>query len=154
MSGGILSPRAVTAGGERVTECYRQWVLKNSFQGVSAAKFVRKLLIIRSPRTQKLTEITALVPFSTATAFITSDSTSCQLTRQPSLLTLRRASSPSVFESVLCLVSACRFSSGGLRHQIQVNENGQTISDDSIEILRDTDVLPVGCVRLCGKPSS
>jgi hypothetical protein len=47
--------------------CNRLWVFKNSFQGISAAKFVRKLLIVRSPWTLKLTEITAFFPFSTAT---------------------------------------------------------------------------------------
>jgi hypothetical protein len=42
-------------------------VLKNSFQGVSTAKLVCKLLNVRSPQAMKFTEITALVPFSTAT---------------------------------------------------------------------------------------
>jgi hypothetical protein len=42
-------------------------MLRNSFQGVPAAKFVRELLIVGSPWTLKLTEITASVPFSTAT---------------------------------------------------------------------------------------
>jgi hypothetical protein len=44
--------------------------LKNSFQGISPAKFVRKLLNVRSPQVQKFAEITGLAPFSTATAFI------------------------------------------------------------------------------------
>jgi hypothetical protein len=42
-------------------------VLKNSFQGISPAKFVRKLLNVRSPQTRKFAEITGLVPFSTPT---------------------------------------------------------------------------------------
>jgi hypothetical protein len=50
-----------------VNECNREWLLKNSFQGISRAKFVRKLLNIRSPQARKLAEITALVPFSSAT---------------------------------------------------------------------------------------
>jgi hypothetical protein len=41
--------------------------LKNSSQGISPTKFVRKLLNVRSPEALKFTEITALVPFSTAT---------------------------------------------------------------------------------------
>jgi len=45
--------------------------LKNSFQGISAAKLVRKLLIVRSPWTLKFTEITALIPFSTPTGDFT-----------------------------------------------------------------------------------
>ena len=40
------------------------WVLKNSFQGISITKFVRKLLNVRS-QTLEFAEITALVPFST-----------------------------------------------------------------------------------------
>jgi hypothetical protein len=43
------------------------WLLKNSFQGISTTKFLRKLLNVRLPQTLKFTEITALVPFSTAT---------------------------------------------------------------------------------------
>jgi hypothetical protein len=54
-----------------VNERYREWVLKNSFQGISTTKFVRRLLNIRSRQTLKFAEITALVPFSTATRFIT-----------------------------------------------------------------------------------
>jgi len=42
-------------------------LLKNSFQGISPTKFIRKLLNVRSPWALKFTEITALVPFSTAT---------------------------------------------------------------------------------------
>jgi hypothetical protein len=42
-------------------------VLKNSFQGISIANFVRKLLNVGSPQALKFTEITALVPFSTPT---------------------------------------------------------------------------------------
>jgi len=42
-------------------------VLKNSFQGISITKFVRKLLNVRSPQTLEFAEITALVPFSTPT---------------------------------------------------------------------------------------
>jgi hypothetical protein len=42
-------------------------VLKNSFQGISPAKFVRKLLNVRSPQARKFAEITGLVPFSTPT---------------------------------------------------------------------------------------
>jgi hypothetical protein len=42
-------------------------VLKNSFQAISATKFVRKLLNVRWPQTLKFTEITSLVPFSTPT---------------------------------------------------------------------------------------
>jgi hypothetical protein len=41
--------------------------LKNSFQGISPAKFVRKLLNVRSPQAREFAEITGLVPFSTAT---------------------------------------------------------------------------------------
>jgi hypothetical protein len=47
------------------------WLLKNSFQGISPTKFVRKLLNVRSPWALKFTEITALVPFSTATGVST-----------------------------------------------------------------------------------
>jgi len=42
-------------------------VLKNSFQRILTTKLVRKLLNVRLPYTLKFTEITALVPFSTAT---------------------------------------------------------------------------------------
>jgi hypothetical protein len=45
-------------------------VLKNSFRGISTAKFVRELLNVRRPQTLKSTEITALVPFSTATGYL------------------------------------------------------------------------------------
>jgi hypothetical protein len=45
----------------------RLWLLKNSFRGVSTTKFVRELLNVRSPKTLEFAEITALVPFSTAT---------------------------------------------------------------------------------------
>jgi hypothetical protein len=38
---------------------------------ISTAKFVRKLLNVRLPSTLKFTEITALVPFSTATGDVT-----------------------------------------------------------------------------------
>jgi len=48
----------------RVNERNRLWVLKNSFQGISITKFVRKLLNVRSPQTLEFAEITALVPFS------------------------------------------------------------------------------------------
>jgi len=41
--------------------------LKNSFQGISTTKFVRKLLNVRSSQTLEFAEITGLVPFSTAT---------------------------------------------------------------------------------------
>jgi hypothetical protein len=41
--------------------------LKNSFRGISRTKFARKLLNLRLPQALKFTEITALVPFSTAT---------------------------------------------------------------------------------------
>ena len=41
--------------------------MKNSFRGISPAEFARKLLNVRSPETLKFTEISALVPFSTAT---------------------------------------------------------------------------------------
>ena len=51
----------------RVNERNRLWVLKNSFQGISITKFVRKLLNVRSPQTLEFAEITALVPFSTPT---------------------------------------------------------------------------------------
>jgi hypothetical protein len=47
-------------------------LLKNSFQGIPTSKFVRKLLNVRSPWTLKFVEITALVPFSTATGVSTS----------------------------------------------------------------------------------
>jgi len=50
-----------------VNECKRLWLLKNSFQGISRTKFVRKLLNVRSLEGLKFTEITALVPFSTPT---------------------------------------------------------------------------------------
>jgi hypothetical protein len=40
--------------------------LKNSFQGISPTKVVRKLLKVRSPQTLKLAEITVLVPFSSS----------------------------------------------------------------------------------------
>src|SRR6266705_5198294 len=56
----------VFAVGQR--NCREQaWVLKNSFQGISITKFVRKLLNVRSPQTLEFAEITALVPFSTPT---------------------------------------------------------------------------------------
>jgi hypothetical protein len=42
-------------------------VLKNSFQGISPVKFLRKLLNISSPQAWKFAEITGLVPFSTVT---------------------------------------------------------------------------------------
>jgi len=42
-------------------------LLKNSFQGISTTKFACKLLNVRLPQTLKFAEITALVPFSTAT---------------------------------------------------------------------------------------
>jgi hypothetical protein len=48
--------------------------LKNSFQGISTTKFVRKLLNVRSPWPLKFIEITALVPFSTATGDYTHNS--------------------------------------------------------------------------------
>jgi hypothetical protein len=51
-------------------------VLKNSFQGILTAKFVRKLLIARSPQARKFAEITALVPFSTPTPHFVSNSAS------------------------------------------------------------------------------
>jgi len=47
--------------------CNQAWVLKNSFQGISTTKFVCKLLSVRSPKSRKFREITALVPFSTPT---------------------------------------------------------------------------------------
>jgi len=47
--------------------------LKNSFQGISITKFVRKLLNVRSPQTLEFAEITALVPFSTPTGVCTHD---------------------------------------------------------------------------------
>jgi hypothetical protein len=56
--------------------------------------------------------------------------------------------------SVQYLVSGCRSFSESLRRQTQVNENGQVISDDGIEILLDTDVLAAGCMRLFRKSSS
>jgi len=43
------------------------WVLKNSFRGISRTKFARKLLNLRLPQALEFTQITALVPFSTAT---------------------------------------------------------------------------------------
>jgi len=45
-------------------------VLKNSFRGISRTKFARKSLNLRLPWALKFTEITALVPFSTATPAI------------------------------------------------------------------------------------
>jgi hypothetical protein len=45
------------------------WLLKNSFQGISLTKLVRKLLNVRLPQALKFAEITGLVPFSTATRF-------------------------------------------------------------------------------------
>jgi hypothetical protein len=41
--------------------------VENSFHGISTAKLVRKLLNVRSQKTLEFAEITALVPFSTAT---------------------------------------------------------------------------------------
>jgi len=56
-------------------------VLKNSFRGISRTKFARKSLNLRLPLALKFTEITALVPFSTATGFIASCVTlRCSLT--------------------------------------------------------------------------
>jgi hypothetical protein len=46
-------------------------LLKNSFRGISRTKFARKLLNLRLPYALKFTEITALVPFSTATGVYT-----------------------------------------------------------------------------------
>src|SRR2546428_9652210 len=43
------------------------WLLKNSFQRFQLQKFVCKLLIVRLLRALQFAEITALVPFSTAT---------------------------------------------------------------------------------------
>src|SRR5437879_2882841 len=57
---------------QRGSECNRLWVLKNSFQGISITKFVRKLLNVRSPQTLEFAEITALVPFSTPTRYFNS----------------------------------------------------------------------------------
>jgi hypothetical protein len=48
-------------------------VLKNSFRGVSRTKFARKLLNLRLPQALKFTQITALVPFSTATPVYNND---------------------------------------------------------------------------------
>jgi hypothetical protein len=42
-------------------------VLKDSFHGISTAKFLCEILNVRTPQTLKFTEITALVPFSTPT---------------------------------------------------------------------------------------
>ncbi|MGB9075085.1 MAG: hypothetical protein WCC22_20790, partial [Terriglobales bacterium] len=42
-------------------------LLKNSLQGVSTTEFARKLLNVRPPKALKFNEITASVPFSTAT---------------------------------------------------------------------------------------
>jgi hypothetical protein len=56
-----------------VNERNREWLLKNSFQGISPTKFVRKLLNVRSPWALKFTETTALVPFSSATGIYASD---------------------------------------------------------------------------------
>jgi hypothetical protein len=47
--------------------CNQAWLLENFFQGIPTSKFVRKLLNVRSPWTLKFVEITASVPFSTAT---------------------------------------------------------------------------------------
>jgi hypothetical protein len=49
--------------------CNREWLLKNSFQRFQLQKFVCKLLIVRLLRALKFAEITALVPFSTATGY-------------------------------------------------------------------------------------
>jgi len=43
--------------------------LKNSFQEIPTTKFVRKLLNVRSRQMPDFAEITALVPFSTATGY-------------------------------------------------------------------------------------
>jgi hypothetical protein len=51
--------------------CNHPWVLKKSFQGISPAKFVRKLLNVRSPQAREFAEITGLVPFSTPTSVST-----------------------------------------------------------------------------------
>jgi hypothetical protein len=51
------------------TLCNRLWLLKNAFQGISPAKFVRKLLNVCSPQARKFAEITGLFPFSTPTDF-------------------------------------------------------------------------------------
>jgi hypothetical protein len=62
-------------------------VLKNSFQGISPVKFVRKLLNIRSPQAWKIAEFTGLVPFSTATRDFAhnADNERCRRTRVASL---------------------------------------------------------------------
>jgi hypothetical protein len=62
-------------------------VLKNSLQEISTAKFVRKLLNIRSPWTLKFTEITALVPFQQpqAIALRTPSMRAIAILRQPRL---------------------------------------------------------------------
>ncbi|MGB9073477.1 MAG: hypothetical protein WCC22_12625, partial [Terriglobales bacterium] len=48
-------------------------LLKNSLQGVSTTEFARKLLNVRPPKALKFNEITASVPFSTATGDSTHD---------------------------------------------------------------------------------
>src|SRR3984893_15863193 len=66
--------RTATTNPVPATKCIcrkQAWVLKNSFRGISPTKFARKLLNVRSPQTLKSTEITALVPFSTATGVLT-----------------------------------------------------------------------------------
>jgi len=63
---GNLSASA-TKAGDILSWCNRLWLLKNSFPSFQQSKFVRRLLNVRSPKAQKFAEITALVPFSTAT---------------------------------------------------------------------------------------
>ena len=70
----IIPPLRITVENRRLRsepdgECKGEWVLKNSFQGISITKFVRKLLNVRSPQTLEFAEITALVPFSTPTRY-------------------------------------------------------------------------------------
>jgi hypothetical protein len=46
---------------------YQAWLLKNSFEGISTTKFIRKLLNVRPRQTLEFAKTTASVPFSTAT---------------------------------------------------------------------------------------
>jgi len=49
--------------------CKRLWLLENSFDGFSAQNLLCKSLNFRSAEPRKFAEITALVPFSTATGY-------------------------------------------------------------------------------------
>jgi hypothetical protein len=68
----LPEPSGANDGFSRMTNhwevncCNQAWLLKNSFCPFRPQNLTRKLLSPRSAQTQKLLEITHLVPFSTA----------------------------------------------------------------------------------------